>query len=262
MAIAAAQTRAIYLNFEGRVGIWDGLTPPTGYSDVINFEVMNITVPEQDEVKLISRMTSSYGSALDSQNVPTDSVAAVEIEASTFTPWMLEILLGADVTEATQAATPVVNELVDTALNVWVPIDKRGIDTEETIALKTGADAAVDAAKYQIDSHLGMIKAIHADAVGTGMKISYTPLAITWEKYEAGLAKTAYVHITGAATEKVSNKVGIVDVWRASLKPNGAFTPIGGEYLKGSLTGDLITPSVAILGATPTAPWTWRLRTA
>lgn len=259
MAIAPAQTRAIYLNFEGRVGLWNGLTPPTEYSDAINFETLNITVPEQDVVKLISRMTSSYGSALDSQNVPTDSVAAVEIEASTFTPGMLEILLGADVTEVTQTTTPVVDELIDTALNVWVPFATRGVTT---VSLKTGADTTVDADKYEIDAELGMIKAIHADAVGTGMKISYTPVSITWEKYESGMAKTSYVHITGAATDKVTNKVGIVDVWRASLKPSGAFTPIGGEYLKGSLTGDIITPSVPILGATPTAPWTWRLRTA
>lgn len=259
MTIAVAQAKKIYLNFEGRIGIWDGETPPAYYSDFINFETITINAPEQEEAKLISRMTSSYGTALDSQNVASDAVANIEIEATTFTPAMLEIMLGGTVTEITQGTTPVVDELIDLALNVWVPCASRGIGT---VSLKTSADAAVDAEKYAVDTELGLVKALHADAVGTGLKLSYTPVAITWEKYESGLAKTSYVHIMGQATEKVSNKIGILDCWRASLKSSSAFNPVGGEHLKGALAGDLITPSVAVMGAVPTAPWTWRLRTA
>lgn len=265
MTIATAQAIKVYMNFEGRIGLWDGETPPAQYSDFINFETIGISAPEQEEVKLISRMTSSYGTALDAQNVASDTVAAVEIEATTFTPGMLEMMLGATVTEVTQTTAAVSDEVVNTALNVWVPLANRGLAAAGTgteISLATSGDVAVDASKYEIDLVLGMIKATHADAVGTGMKLSYHKADVTWEAYESGLAKTTYVHITGQATEKVSNKVGMLDIWRASLKSSGSFNPIGGEYLKGALSGDLITPAVAIRGATPTAPWTWRRRTA
>jgi len=259
MPIATATPIKVYLNFEGRIGLWDGETPPAQYSDFVNFETINIAAPEQEEVKLISRMTSSYGTALDSQNVPSDAVANVEIEASTFTPGMIEMMTGGTVSEVEQTAGDITDELVTTVLGVWVPVANRSI---ATVSLKTNGDVAVDAAKYQMDLELGMIKAIHADAVGTDMKISYSKAARTWEAYNAGLAKTTYCHISGQVTEKVSNKVGMLDIWRASLKSNGSFNPIGGDYLKGALNGDLIIPAVAIRGAVPTAPWTWRRRTA
>ena len=55
---------------------------------------------------------------------------------------------------------------------------------------KTSADAAVDAAKYVVDYDDGQIMAIHADAVGTGMKASYTTEDVSGETYEAARPRT------------------------------------------------------------------------
>jgi hypothetical protein len=262
MAIETATTIKIFTQFEGRIGIWSGLTPPTSYSDFVNFESIKITAPEQEVKKLISRMTSTAGTALDSQNVATDKVATVEIESSTFTPGMLEMMLGATVSEVVQTSGAVTDEAITTQLNVWVPLANQGIEASG-IDLEIPDNTNVSSDKFQIDLELGLLKAIHADAVGTGV-ISYTKRGQTIEQYAAGLAKTTYVHLTGQATEKVTGLIGPVDIWRASLASAGAFDPVaaGGEYLKGVLKGDLITPSVAIRGAIPTSPWRWGRRTA
>jgi hypothetical protein len=261
----SATPRKVFLQFEGRVGLWSGETPPAQYSDFVNFEKLDITAPEQETVKLISRMTSSYGTALDSQQVATDAVARVEVEASTFTAEMIEMMTGADVSEVTQTESAVTAEVITTVLNIWVPLANRGIAPDAVgtpISLTTGADVAVDDAKFQIDHELGMIKAIHADAVGVGMKLTYSKRAQTLEQYDAGLALSTYVHITGQATEKVTGYIGTLDIWRANLASAGAFSVVSGEYLKGVLAGDLIKPSVAIRGAIPTGAWQWRRRTA
>lgn len=264
MTIASYTPRATYLRFSGRVGVWSGLTPPTAYSDFVNFEKIEITAPEQETEKLISRMTGSFGAALDSQQKPTDAVANVSMEFSTLTPKLIELCLGSTLSEVTQTTGAVADEAVTTALNVWVPLANRGIAVHGTgteIVLEIPDNTTITADKYQIDHELGMIKAIHADAVGTGV-ISYHKAARTWENYAAGLASSGYVHITGQATDMVSALTGTLDIWRANVAPSGAFDPVAGGYLKGALSGDLITPSVAIGGATQSTPWRWRIRSA
>jgi len=262
MTIAYAQKKQVFTQFEGRIGIWSGLVPPSFYSDFVNFERIEITAPEQEVKKLISRMTSSAGTALDSQNVATDKVAAVEIESSEFTPGMLEMMLGATVSEVVQTADAITAETITTALNQWVPLENKGI-AASGINLEITASTVIDPGKYEIDLELGMIKAIHADAVGAG-EIDYTLRAQTIEQYAAGLAKTTYCHITGQATDKITGLIAPLEIWRASLASSGSFDPVaeGGDYLRGVLQGDLITPSVAIRGAIPAAPWSWGYRTA
>lgn len=256
MALANQQTKAIYTDFEGRIGVWSGTVVPTSYSDFVNFEKIEITTPQQEKVKLISRMTSSLGSALDSQSVPTDDVAQVAIEFSTMTPSMIASALGATVTEVVESGSSVAAEAVTTILNEWVKLANVGISS---LTLDIGG--AVAGTKFEVDTELGMIKAIHADAVGTGT-VDYTVDARTWEQYLAGLATSSYVHITGQAKEAITEKVGLIDIWRANLVPDGSFDVVGGQHLKGMLSGDLIVPTTSIYGAVQTTPWRWLLRTA
>lgn len=254
MALAVAP-KAIYLRCELKVGIWSGLTWPTSYSDPINFTKVELTAPEQEKEELISNMASTFGAALDSQQKPT-AAATAALEFSTMPPTLLALVLGADVTEGTQSSGAVSAEVVDTALNVWVPLANSFIDGTQSISLTTSGDVAVTADKYEIDLTAGMIKAIHADAVGTGMKLSYTKAARTWEEYAAGQAKSQYVHIVGTATDKVTGLAGKLDIWRASLAPAGAVDPVVGGYFQGVLGGSLIAPTGK------SSPWQWQAVTA
>lgn len=263
MAISYAVPLKVFIEFEGRVGIWSGTTAPTSYSDFVNFEKLEITAPEQETVKLISRMHSTYGTALDSQQIATDKVAKISIDASTFTPRMIEMITGGSVTASSQTGAAKNAEVVTTVLNEWVPLANYGLEPDVTgtpISLTTGADVAVADSKFEMDLELGMIKAIHADAVGSGMKLSYYTRTQTGEIYTGGIAKSTYCHITGQAYERVTGLSGTIDIWRANLSVAGAFNPVGGEYLKGSLAGDLIVPSTAIRGSIRTAPWQWDRR--
>lgn len=255
--------KPIFIDFEGVIGDWVSDTlPPTSYSDFLELESLEISVPEQNAVKLLGRRTSTLGLALDSQNRATDAVAGVTIKANTFHPALLALAMGASVAEATQATGNIADELVTTVLDVWVPLANSSLAVAG-ISLKTGADAAVTADKYEVDVELGMIRAIHAGAVGVGMKLTYAKAARTWEEYQAGAATSSYVHIMGKATNQISKQVGMLDIWRANLAPDGSFSiPSGEKHFQGSFKGDLITPTVAIRGAIPTRPWRFRDRTA
>ena len=247
--------RAVYLRCSLRVGLWNGDTPPSQFSDPINFTKVEITTPVQEQEKLISNMIESYGEALDSQNKPTDP-ASVAVEFSTLTARMIELATGADVAEQIQATGGVLDEIIDTDLDIWMPSANRYWDESVAPVLKTAADAVVDPSKYEYDATVGYIKAIHADAVGTGMKLSYTKAARTWEEYSAGKAKSAYVQLIGQALDQVTNQTGILEIHKASLAADGNFDPVAGGYLSGTLNGDLITPTGYA------SPWRWQAVTA
>lgn len=254
----AVTPRAIYLRCELKAGLWSGDTAPTSYSDPLNFTKVELTSPKQEKEELISNMSSNYGAAIDSQNKPTESASA-SLEFSTMPPWLLAIVLGADVAEQSQSVGAVAAEVITTALNVWVPLANGHIAAHGTgteIALTTSGDVAVASTKYEIDLVNGMIKAIHADAVGVGMKLSYHKAARTWEEYAAGQAKSAYVHLVGQATDMVSGKVGRLDLWKGSFAPSGAVDPVKGGYFAGALEGSLIAPTGRA------SPWRWQAVTA
>jgi len=255
MAIAYHTPRAIYLRCALRAGLWSGDTAPTQFSDPINFDQVEINTPVQETEALISNMIDSYGSALDSQNRPTDP-ANVNLEFSTLTPHLINLAIGATVAESTQSSATVTDESVDTALNIWVPLANEFLDSSTALTLKTSGDVSVDAAKFEVDYTAGMIKAIHADAVGSGMKATYDTAARTWEQYEAGNAVSSYVMLRGQALDLVTGETGILQIHKASLAAGGAFDPVAGGHLRGTLAGDMITPTGY------TSPWRWSAVTA
>jgi hypothetical protein len=254
--------KPIFLDFEGVMGFWSGETPPAAYSDFLELESIEIALPEQETVRLIGRRTSTLGQAIDSQTRVKDSVASVMIKANTFSPALQALAMGATVAETTQATSTVVDEIVTTVLNVWLPLANQGISTSG-FTLETSLDVLVVASKYEVDHELGLIRAIHADAVGTDMKVGYSVADRTWEAYDGGNAANEYIHITGKATNQITKNVGTLDIWRANLSPDGPFLmPSGDKHFQASFKGDLIVPSVTIRGVTAASPWRFRDRTA
>jgi hypothetical protein len=258
MALSVAP-KSVYLNCELKVGIRANQnTAPTAFSDPQNFTIGELTAPKQEFEQNLSNMTSTLGAALASVSKPTEP-AKLKLEFTTLTPEILAICLGADVSEVVQASLAVTTDTVTTVLGMWVPLANQYLTAHGTgteIVVKTSADVTVASTKYEVDLVNGMIKATHADAVGVGMKISYTKSARTWERYLAGLAKSTYLQLSGTATEKVSNQTGRLDIWCASLAPSGTVDPIKGGYFTGALEGDLIMPTGK------TSPWQFELVTA
>lgn len=254
MAIDNFATRPVYLRCSLRAGLWNGTTMPTQFSDAINFTELEITPPEQEDEELLSNMIEGYGTAIDSQPTPTGS-ATMTASFNTLTPHMINLALGATVSEQTQTTAGVTDELVTTAVGVWVKLANKYL-SESGFSLKTNGDVAVDPSKYEVDYVNGYIKAIHADAAGTDWKASYTTADRTWEQYDAGQAVSSYVMLTGQARDQYTGMTGRLTILRANLSPNGGFTPVSGGYLTGSVTGKIIAPTGY------TAPYIWEAVTA
>ncbi|MBB1074463.1 hypothetical protein HUU62_08575 [Rhodoferax sp. 4810] len=258
MSLSTA-SKAIYLNCELKIGIrTDTNTAPASFYDSVNFTVAEITPPKQESKSLLSNMYSNMGAALASVTNTAES-AKIKLEFNYMPPRFLALLLGADVSEVTQAAADVTADTVNTVLNMWVPLSNNFIAAHGTgteIELQTSGAVTVTSDKYEIDLTNGMIRAIHADAVGTGMIVSYSKSARTWEQYLAGLSKSAYVQLSGEAYEKSSGKLGRLDIWCAALSPSAAVDAVKNDYFSGSLEGDLIMPSGK------SSPWQWQLVTA
>lgn len=248
MALSTSAPRPVFLRCSLRIGIWDGLTPPTQYSDRINFTSVELTVPEQETVESRSNMIEDYGTVLDAQNLPTEG-GSVAMEFEGFTPDLLRIVLGADLTSGSQTATPVIGEAITTVLDLWVPLANQHLDDAVQPSLDIGG--AVTADKYEVDYVAGFVKAIHADAVGTGT-IGYTPSAVSWDSYDGGQAKDNYLQLIGKAQDKFTGKIGTLNIRKANLAPSSPFNPVDGSYLNGALEGKLIKPDGA------PSPWSWR----
>lgn len=233
--------RALYLKAEFKFGFWSGDTAPTQFFGPVNFTKLELASQKQELDRLISNMEDTAGEVIASVAKPTDP-AGVTAEFDSMTGNLLAVLLGADTADLSQSTGGVTDEVITTVLNVWIPFANRYIETSG-ISLKTSGDVAVAEAKYEIDHINGLIRAIHADAVGVGMKLSYTKSTRTGEIYHAGKAKDAYLQFLGTATEKVSQKRCRIKIHKASLAPSGAVDPIAGGYFKGALNGDLLTPT-------------------
>lgn len=262
MALSLAP-RPVYLRCELKVGVWNGNTWPAYYTDALNFTKVELTSPTQEKEELISNMTSNFGAALDSQQKPTEA-AQVAIEFSTMPPHLLAMVLGADVSEQTQSTAEVAAEVVNTVMDVWVPlvngyIAPRTVGTP--INLTKGDNTPVDANKYEIDHVNGMIKATHSDAAGTGMKLTYHKANATWEEYLGGQAKSAYVRLIGSATDMYTGHAGRLDIYRAQLAPSGTIDMVAGGYFSGALGGTMIAP-VAPIANPKSTPFAFHARVA
>lgn len=258
MALSAAP-RSIILSGEFKAGIRpsQNVDAPT-FCDPQNLTTLELSVPKQEFKKLTSNMTSTFGATLASVALPTES-GTIKIEHNTMSPKFLALMLGADLSELMQAAAAVTADTVTTVFGEWTKLSGKYLKAHATgseITLKTAANVDVDATKYEFDLVNGMIKPVHADAVGVGMKVGYTKDDRTWEQYLAGLAKSSYVQLIGTATERVSGRRGRVEIHCASLAPAGSVNLVNGEYFTCSLEGDLITPTGK------SSPWTWEYVTA
>ena len=249
MAISQAVSYT-YLRNEFKIGFWAGDVAPTQYYGPIDFTKVAITAMKQEQDRLISNMESSYGEVMASVAKPTDP-GTLSAEFQSMTPDLLALLLGADTSELSQTTSAVTDEAITPVLDVWIKLANAHIaphDTGTEIVAKTSADVVVASTHYAVDTINGLFKATSATGV-TIAKLSYHLATRTGIIYQAGKAKDAYVHLVGTGTEKVSAKRCRLNIWKASLSASGEFDLGAGGYIKGALSGDLLTPT------TYNSPW-------
>jgi hypothetical protein len=236
--------RPIYLQCAMNYGIWSDVnTPPTTFQGPINITKLELTSITQEYDDLISNMDGSFGEALASVATPTDP-AAISMEFNSMPKELLALVLGADQSALTQAATPVVDEAITTVLNVWVPLTKQFLNSSVPLVMTDTASPpnTISTSHYSVDYVTGMVMATNVAAVGN-MEVDYTPRALAAsETYKAGKAKSSYLKMVGHATEKVSGHRGILIVHQALVSNSSAYDWVAGSYASGTLEGKLITP--------------------
>lgn len=232
--------RPLYLQCALTFGLWAGDTPPTQFYGPINITSLETTPIKQESDDLPSNIAGTVGEVLDSVQKPTEA-GTIKMDFNSMPRTLLDLVIGADSWALSQTAGAVADEVVDTALNIWVPLGN-GYLNAAGFTLKTSADATVAADKYAVNHEDGLIMALHADAAGSGMKASYTKEAVTGEYYAAGKAKSAYIMLRGRAYEKRSEKWGRMLIPKASVANSQAYDWVKGGWATGSLSGKLLTP--------------------
>lgn len=249
MTLAVAP-RALFLQAALKPGLWSGDTAPTQFYDPVNFTKFALTSQTQESEKLLSTMYGSYGETLASAMKTTDP-AKLDAEANYMPPWMYGLLLGADITETSQTTAAVTDEAITPVIGVWVPLTNKFLAAHGTgteVVAKTAADATVASTNYEVDLTNGLFKALNATGA-TVAKLSYHKATRSAEVYKAGKAKSSYIKLLGEGIEASSKRRVQIVVHKALLAASGEVDIAAGGFMKGSFTGDLLTPSGQ------TSPW-------
>jgi hypothetical protein len=237
--------RPMYVQCRLNYGLYVGDVAPTTFLGPVNITKLELNSITQEQERLISNMEGSWGEALASVSKPTDPGTMV-MEFNSMPTELLSLVIGADVTALTQTADTITDEVITTVLDTWVPLASKFLDSSVPLVLENDAtpDVAIATSKYEVDYNAGLVRAIHADAVGVGKLATYKKLLITaGESYAAGKAKSAYIMLYGTAIEKVTGNAGLLTVYKASVSPSSAYDWVKGGFAAGALTGDLITPT-------------------
>lgn len=236
---AQTTTNPVFLELKLKMGVWAGDAEPTTYFGPINITKLELTPVAQDKIRVVSNMHGSIGESLDTQFRATDP-AMFTAEFNTFNEDLAAIILGADVADSNQTGAAVADEAVTTILNQWVPLASEMISSTG-IVLEDSLSAVIDSSKYEVDIYAGMIKAIHADAVGD-MTISYNTSTIVGRSFSAGKAKTTNLRILGYGYDQTSQTYGLLKIHKAIVVSTQALDLAAGAHMGGTLEGDLITP--------------------
>lgn len=205
-----------------------------------NFTKLETTPIEQESDDLIKNIAGYVGEVEASVQKATKP-GQISMECNTMPGPLRELILSADVAAFSQSSATVTDATLDTALDIWVKLPGAYL-APTGFALKTAADATVTADKYVVDRVAGLLKATHADAVGTGMKVSFQKAAVTGETYKAGKAKSSFLYLTGRAYDKYTQTWGTLTVERANVSNQEAYDWVAGGWMKGALKGPLLTP--------------------
>lgn len=213
---------------------------PTQLHGPVNFTKIETTPIEQEADDLISNMAGSVGEVLASVQKPTKP-GQVSMECNTMPGPLLPLIMSADVAAYSQTSSAVTDLVVSTAMGIWTKFPAEYLSATG-LSLKDASNAVVDPSKYKINRVVGAIMPLHADAVGVSMKLSGTKSAVTGDTYYAGKAISSYLYLTGKAYDKYANTWGVLTIERASVSNKQANDWVAGGWMKGALTGPLLTP--------------------
>ncbi len=172
-------------------------------------------------------------------------------------------LMGETGYHATQAATPITNEVI-TAVQPdrWYKLAKRGTIalpiSAVTVTGPSGSPTYTITTDYLVDLVSGRIYIVPGGTItaGSNIEVDYTPpsfAATTLPKVVAGTANTieGFLRFIG---DPAAGPVYECEIWHVSINPDGAVGLISDEFAEFPLKGKILDDS----GVHPTEPL-WRL---
>jgi hypothetical protein len=188
-------------------------------------------------------MYGSFGEALASV-MKADAAASIAADADYMPPALFSLLLARISAKSARPRPPLptkqLRRLSESGCH-W-PINMAAHGTGTEIVAKTSADATIASSHYEIDLTNGLFKAL--DATGaTVAKLSYHTATRTSEVYKGGKAKSSYVKLMGHGIEEVSKRRVQIIVHKALLAASSEVDIAAGGFMKGSFSGDLLTPT-------------------
>lgn len=206
----------------------------------INATAFSITLPEATTKIRKSSMRDSFGAALDSVVLASGS-GKLKIESDDADPDMLAMALLGTVGDASAAGGSISGEVVVAAHDLWRRLAHPGVssvvvkDVTDTTTYTNGTD-------YVYDAATGRVKALSSGTIGDGdtLHISYSYAALTSTQILAAQSNEVRCAVSLTGTNLANQKKVEVYIPEAALIPSGDINLVGEDFIKYSLSGDIV----------------------
>jgi hypothetical protein len=216
----------------------------TGWKHMGNIDQLAIQ-PTPDIIKKYSSMDPSKP-LYDQLNRRLDM--ALKITASEITPENAALSLMGTTAVYTQPATPVVGEALFATTVPGAYVSTALLGPISAVTVKFGATSGVLGTDYAIiDATAGLIQILPGTILTGAVTINYTPTAIVAAGNAVTLSSSLAPLIT-CAFKFVGNPTRgrrrIVEIWKASVTPDGAHSLITDDYGNLVINGAVLVDSV------------------
>ena len=198
-----------------------------------------INETETDIKERVSKMTSTYGQALD--RVAMAKPAKISIESDGITGRNIAIALRASIEDLSDSGN-VTDEAFTAKLDYFVPLAHMGVSTVVVTNVGATTTYVVDT-DYVVEAQTGMIKALSTGDITAdqSLLIDYA-YANTGKKIKGSQATEIECAIRFKGINKTNSKKCTIIIYKARLISNTEIDFLSDDFQKLGLEGTLITP--------------------
>lgn len=196
-------------------------------------------------VEMTSKSRGGYGQIVESVPLqqPTEfSLSLAEVNKESLTM----ALLGTQAAY-TQAAAPVVDEVVVGHIGGWSQLTKSNLNpaVPPVVTNSAGVTTYVLGTDYEINFQLGWIKVLVGGTIteGQSLKVDYTALAFAGTKILGARNAQLRAKILFDGINQADGSAAVVECWSAVMSSSAAFDFLADKFNEVPLTGRLTVPT-------------------
>ena len=195
---------------------------------------------ESDELQSTGK--NDYGAALES--VPKPGVTSIKTTFNTFDKHGLARILMGTAVDFTGTVQNVVDKVLTVKKGGSLELEHGDIDPA-TLAVKTEAGQAVEASNYRLTANLGLLEILPASTLNNGdkIKVSYKTKGRAGFHIDAETVSDIELELKLDGKDRITGKEGLLHIYHAKLKTDGALDWFADDWWKNGVTGTLLKPS-------------------